>query len=200
MPLVLIAHPSVPAESLAELTRYLKERQPTFAYATTGSGTSNHLSMEVFKRLAGVNITHVPYKGGAQVMSDVIGGQVQSALIALLLALPQINTGKVKGLAITGERRAPLLANVPTFAESGFPAFPPGQWCGLFVPAGTPAAIVERIHASYERAVRAPDVQARFQALGAETVMNSPAAFTEFLRVEHSRIGRLVRENNIVAD
>ncbi len=133
-------------------------------------------------------------------MNDLIGGQVQSSLIALLLAAPQVRAGKVKALAVTGEQRTALLPQVPTFAEAGFPGFPPGQWCGLFVPAGTPPAVIERILTEYGRAIRAPDVQARFRELGAETVLNQPGEFAAFLRAEHARIGRVVREHNIVAD
>lgn len=200
VPLVLLVNPSVPAKTLPEFIAHVRTRQGQFAYATTGSGTSNHLSMEVLKRVAGIGMTHIPYKGGAQVMADLIGGQVPSTLIAITLAAPQVRAGKLNAVAVTGAARAPLLPQVQTFAEGGYPDFPPGQWCGLWLPAGTPAAIVQRLHEETAKAIRAADVQARFLALGGETVMNSPAEFAAFLRTEHARIGELVREHKITAD
>ena len=200
VPLVLLVHPSVPAASLAEFVAYVRARQGQFAYATTGSGTSNHLSMEVLKRLAGISMTHVPYKGGAQVMADVIGGQVPSTLIAITLAAPQVRSGKLKAIAVTGDKRAALLPQVQTFAEGGYADFPPGQWCGLWVPAGTSPAVIQRLYAESAKAIRNPEVQARLHQLGAEIVMNSPAEFAAFLRSEHARIGELVREHKITAD
>ncbi len=200
MPLVLVTNPSVPASSLQDLISHARSRASPLSYATPGSGTSNHLSMEVLKRLAGVPLTHVPYKGGAQVISDLVGGQVDSTLIALMLAAPQVRAGKVRALALTGDKRSPLLPQVQTFAEAGFPSFPPGQWSGLWLPAGVPPAIVERIYGEFARAARAPDVQGRLQELGAAIVVSTPENFGAFVRSEHARIGTLVREHRIVAD
>jgi len=200
VPLVLIVHPSVPAGSLAEFIAYVRSQQGKFAYATTGTGTSNHLLMVFLKGATGVEMTHVPYKGGSQAIADLVGGQVPSSLIAITLALPQVRSGKARAVAITGEKRAPLLPQVPTFAESGYPNFPPGQWSGLFVPAATSPAMVQRLHSEFAKAERWPEVQARFQELGAEGVMNSTAEFTAFLRAEHERLGKLIREHKITAD
>ena len=116
------------------------------------------------------------------------------------MAAPQVRAGKLKAVAVTGASRAPLLPQVQTFAEGGFSDFPPGQWCGLWLPAGTPAVIVQRLHAETAKAIRTPEVQARLQELGGEVLMNSPAEFTAFLRSEHARIGELVREHKITAD
>jgi tripartite-type tricarboxylate transporter receptor subunit TctC len=200
MPLTLVVHPSVPATSLAELVTYARSRPAPLSYATTGSGTSNHLSMEVLKRLAGIDMTHVPYKGGPQVINDLVGGQVNSSLIALMLAAPHVRSGKVRAIALTGEKRSPLLPQVQTFAEAGFATFPPGQWCGLWLRAGTPPALTQRIHSEFAKAVRAPEVQSRLQDLGAETVVSAPDEFDTFVRKEHARIGVLVREHRISAD
>ncbi len=200
VPLTLIVNPSVPANSVAEFIAYVRSRQGRFAYASTGTGTSNHLSMVFLKGKPGIEMTHVPYKGGSQVIADLIGGQVESALISITLAVPQVRSGKARAIALTGEKRAPLLPQVPTFSEAGFADFPPGQWSGLFVPAGTPPAIIARLHAEFTSAARAPEVLARFQELGAEVVMNPAAEFTAFLRSEYERLGKLIRENKIIVD
>ncbi|MBI2961735.1 MAG: tripartite tricarboxylate transporter substrate binding protein [Betaproteobacteria bacterium] len=200
IPLTLIVHPSVPAGSVAEFVAYVRSRQGKFAYGTPGAGTSNNLLMVFLKEATGIEMTHVPYKGGAQVITDLIGGQVQATMIAITLAAPQVRAGKARPVGMTGDKRAALLPQVPTFVESGFANFPTGQWSGLFVPAGTPAAIVQRLHAEFAKAIRAPEVQARFQEVGAEPVMNSTAEFTAFLRAEHARLGKLIREHKISAD
>ena len=200
VPLALIVNPSVPANSLAEFIAHVRSRQGRFAYATTGTGTSNHLSMVFLKGRTGIEMTHVPYKGGSQVIADLVGGQVESTLISVTLAAPQVRAGKVRAIAVTGDKRAPLLAQVPTFSEAGFADFPPDLWSGLFVPAGTLPAIVARLHAEFTRAARAPEVQARFHELGAEAVMSPTAEFAAFLRSEYERLGKLIRENKITAD
>ena len=200
VPFALVVHPSVPANSLAEFIAHVRSRQGQFSYASPGTGTGNHLFMELLKSRAGIEMTHVPYKGGGPAMTDLIGGQVQASLISITLAAPQVRSGKVRAVGMTSEKRAPLLPQVQTFVEAGYGDFTPHTWCGLFVPAGTPAAIVQRLHAEFAKAVRAPEVQARFQELGAETVMNPSVEFAAFLRVESERLGNLIRERKIASD
>ncbi len=200
VPFALVVHPSVPAASLAEFVAYVRSRSGQFSYASPGTGTGNHLFMELLKSLAGIEMIHVPYKGGGPAMNDLIGGQVQASLISITLAAPQVRSGKVRALGVTSERRAPLLAQVPTFVEAGYSDFTPHTWCALFLPAGTPNAILQRLHAEFTKAVRAPEVQTRFQELGAETVMNSPSEFALFLRAESKRLGDLIRQRNIKSD
>ena len=200
MPLVLVVHPTIPAESLADLVAHARSRSTPLSYATTGSGTSNHVSMEVLKRLAGIDMTHVPYKGGPQVINDLVGGQVNSSLIALMLAAPHVRSGKIRAIALTGENRSPLLPEVQTFAQAGFANFPTGQWCGLWLRAGTPLALTQRIYNEFAKAVRAAEAQGRLLELGAETVVSEPREFASFVRAEHARIGAVVREHRIVAD
>jgi tripartite-type tricarboxylate transporter receptor subunit TctC len=195
-----VVHPSVPANSLAEFVAHVRSRQGQFSYASPGTGTGNHLFMELLKSLTGIEMTHVPYKGGGPAMNDLIGGQVQASLISITLAAPQARSGKVRAVGMTSEKRAPLLPQVQTFVEAGYGDFTPHTWCGLFVPAGTPPAIVQRLHAEFARAVRATEVQARFQDLGAEPIMNSPAEFAAFLRAESERLGKLIRERKIASD
>lgn len=200
VPLVLVVHPSVPASSLPEFISHVRARRGAFAYATPGSGTGNHLAMEMLKRHERLEMTHVPYKGAAPVITDVIGGQVPATLVALPLVLQHVRTGKLKAVAVTGERRSPQLPDVQTFAEGGQRDFSPGFWSGLFVPAGMPAANVERVRAEFATALANPEVQTRLQQLGAEPVMSSMAEFTVFLRTESTRIGELVRDQKIAAD
>ncbi len=200
VPFALVVHPSVPANTLPELVAYVRSRQGQFSYASPGTGTGNHLFTELFKSLAGIEMTHIPYKGGGPAMSDLIGGQVQASLISITLAAPQARSGKVRAVGVTGDKRTALLPNVPTFIEAGYRDFTAHTWGGLFVPAATPAAVVQRLNAEFARAVRAPEVRKRFQELGAETVMNSPAEFAAFLRTETDRLGALIRERKIAAD
>lgn len=200
VPFALVVNPSVPAGSIAEFVAYVRSRQGQFSYASPGAGTGNHLFMELFKGLAGIEMTHIPYKGGGPAMNDLIGGQVQASLISITLAAPQVRGGKVRAVGMASEKRAPLLPQVQTFVEAGYADFMPHTWCGLFLPTGTPAAIVQRLNAEFAKAVRAPEVQVRFQELGAETIMNSPAEFAAFLRTESERLGNLIRERKIAAD
>jgi len=200
VPFALAVHPSVPAASLAEFVAYVRSRPGQFSYASPGTGTGNHLFMELFKSLSGIDMTHVPYKGGGPAMTDLIGGQVQASLISVTLAAPQARSGKVRAVGVTSERRAPSLPQAQTFMEAGYSDFTAHTWGGLFVSAGTPPAIVQRIHAEFAKAVRAPEVQARFQELGADTVMNSPSEFALFLRAESARLGALIKQRNISSD
>lgn len=197
IPLVLIVHPSVPAGSVSDLVRDLRARPGPFAFASPGSGTSNHLYLELFKGIAGVEMTHVAYKGGGPALTDLVGGQVQALLISATLGLPQVRGGKVKALAVTSERRLAALPGVQTFVEAGWPEFTPHTWTGLFVPTGTPQPIRDRLFAEYAKAVKAPEVDARLRELTAEPVMNSPAEFAAFLKAETARLGKLIRERRI---
>jgi len=200
VPFALVVHPSVPASSISEFIAYVRSRQGKFTYASPGSGTGNHLFMELLKTVAGIEMTHVPYKGGGPAMNDVVGGQVQATLISVTLAAPQARSGKVRALGVTSPKRVPMLAQVQTFVEAGFPDFTPHTWSGLFVPAGTAPAIVQRLHAEFGKAARTPQVKTRFDELGAEIVMNSPQDFAAFLRTENDRLGKLIRERGISAD
>jgi len=200
VPLVLLAHPSVPAGSLPEFVAYVRSRQGKVSYASPGNGTGNHLNMELLRAEAGLEMVHVPYKGVAAAMADLVGGRVQALLISLTLAAPQVRNGKAKAIAITSEKRVASVPDVQTFVEAGYPRFTPHNWCGVFVPAGTPAAIVQRLYAEYAKAARSPDVASRLGELGAEIVASSPAEFSALLRVESERLGKLIRERRIAVD
>jgi tripartite-type tricarboxylate transporter receptor subunit TctC len=199
VPLVLLVNPSVPANTVKEFVAYAKANPARLSYASPGIGTSNHLYSEVFKDMTDIDMAHVAYKGGGPAMTDLMGGHVQALLITSTLAAPQVASGKVKALAVTSDKRSPQMPNVPTFAEAGYPDFKPQQWSGLFVPAGTPPAIVTRIRTEFANAIRSPDVAARLAELGAEPVLSSPAEFASFIRKDYDTLGKLIKERNITA-
>jgi tripartite-type tricarboxylate transporter receptor subunit TctC len=200
VPLTLVVNPAVPSGSLAEFVAHARSRQGQLSYGSPGTGTTSHLYVELFKGFAGIEMTHIPYKGGVPAMSDLIGGQVQALLLSVTLSAPQVRGGKVRAVAMTGEKRSHMLPQVPTFGESGYPDLKTSTWTGLWLPAGTPPAIVQRLHAEFAKAARAPENEARIHELGAEVVMSSPAEFAALLRSEHERLGRVIRERNISAN
>ena len=198
-PLVLLVNPTVPSATVKDFVSYARANVGKISYASPGVGTSNHLFAEVFKEMTNVEMAHVAYKGGGPAMTDLMGGHVQALLISSTLAAPQVAGGKVKALAVTSEKRLAQMPNVPTFAEAGYPDFKPHTWSGLFLPSGTPPAVVNRIGAEFAQAMKAPDVVARLRELGAEPGMSSPADFTSLLRRDHETLGKLIRARNITA-
>ena len=199
IPLVMLVNNDVPANSLKEFVTHAKANKGKVSYGSPGIGTSNHLYSEVFQDIAGFEIPHVAYKGGGPAMTDLMGGHVQALLISSTLAAPQVAAGKVKALAVTSEKRFAKMPNVPTFVESGYAGFTPQQWTGLFVPAGTPAAVVNRITTEFARVLKSPDVLARLGELNAEPVMSTQAEFAAHLKREHETLGKLIKARNIKA-
>jgi tripartite-type tricarboxylate transporter receptor subunit TctC len=199
IPLVLLVHPAVPATTVKEFVEYARANNGKISYASPGIGTSNHLYFEVFKDLTHLEMPHIAYKGGGPAMTDLLGGHVPVMLISATLAAPQVAAGKVRALAVTSEKRSPLMPNVPTFAESGYPDFHPQQWTGLFVPAGTPPAVVARLTSAFASALKSPDVLARLTELRAEPVMSSQAEFTSLIHRDYEVLGKLIRDRNIKA-
>ena len=197
IPLVMLASNNVPVGTVKEFVAYAKAHGAS--YGSPGVGTSNHLYFEVFKDMAGIDLPHIAYKGGAPAITDLIGGHIQALLISSTLGVPQASAGKVRALAVTSEKRLARLPNVPTFAEAGFPEFKPQQWTGLFVPSGTSPAIVARIHAEFTNAVKSPDVLARLSELNAEPVMSAKGEFASYLRRENQVLGRLIKAHGITA-
>ena len=196
IPLVLLVNASLPVKNVKEFVDYARTNG-NLSYASPGIGTSNHLYFEVFKDLTKIEMPHVPYKGGGPAMQDLLAGHVQALLITSTLAVPQLAAGKVRALAVTSEQRSPQMPTVPTFAEAGYPDFKPQQWTGLFVPAGTPPAIVARFAAEFAKAIKAPDVAARLTELGAEPVMSTQADFNSLLHRDYDILGKLIRDRNI---
>lgn len=197
IPLVLLVNNEVPARTVRELAAHATAHKGRVSYGSPGVGTSNHLYFEVFNDLAGIDMPHLAYKGGTPALTDLMGGHIQSLLLSATLAVPQARAGKVRALAVTGQARLPQLPEVPTFAEAGYPDFRPQQWTGLFVPAGTPAAVVERIHGEFAKALRSPSVRTRLEELQAVPVMSSSADFAGFLRRESDILGKLIKARDI---
>ncbi len=200
VPNLLVVHPSVPAMNVRELIAHAKAKPGALSYGSPGSGSSGHLAAELFKALAGVEIVHVPYKGAAPALQDLMGGQVHVLFDTLAQSLPQAKAGRVRALAVTTLERQPVAPEVPTMAEQGFPGWETGPWFGLFLRAGTPEAAVMKIHQETVKALQAPEVRDRLTAQGANVVGNSPEEFAVFIRVEHARWGKVVRDANIRAD
>jgi tripartite-type tricarboxylate transporter receptor subunit TctC len=200
VPNVLVVNPSVPVNSVAELIAYAKANPGKLNFASSGAGTSIHLSGELFKVMAGVDVTHVPYKGSAPALQDLLGGQVQFMFDNLPPSLPHIKAGKLRALAVTSTTRAPALPDLPTMAEAGLPGFEASSWFGLLAPAGTPPAIVAQIHAETARISKLPDIRDRLTAAGFEVVGGPPDVFAALIRDNNARLGKVIREAGIKAE
>lgn len=198
-PVVLAAHSSLGVNSVAELVALVKSN-PGLGYATAGAGTQQHIAGAWFANLAAIQLTHVPYKGGGQAITDLLGAQVQLAVLGAAPLIPHYRTGRLKLLAQTTDARSPLLPDVPTFQEVGFKTLSIEQWQGVFFPAGTPREIVARLHAETVRALAEPKVRERFEQNGLETVGNTPEQFASIVRRDYEKYGRLVRELKISID
>ncbi len=200
VPNLLVVHPSVPASNVRELVAYARTRPGALFYGSPGAGSSGHLAAELFKSLAGVDLVHVPYKGAAPALQDLIGGQIQVMFDTLAQALPQAKAGKVRALAVATLKRQSMAAEVPTMDEQGFSGWETGPWFGLFVRAGTSEALQQRLHSEAVKALLAPEIRDRLSAQGANVAGNSPAEFAAFIRAERERWGHVVRQAGIKAD
>jgi tripartite-type tricarboxylate transporter receptor subunit TctC len=198
---VLVVHPSVPARRVADLVALAKKSPGRLTYASSGNGTTPHLSGELFKSMAGVNIVHVPYKGAAASVADVIGGHVDMAFVSLSSVVPQLKAGRLRGLATTSAERSALMPALPTFAESGLKGYEVYGWYGFLVPTGTPGEIIARLHADITKALAHPDALQVFQGVGLEPVKpNSPDEFGAFLRAEITKWAKVVQAAGAKAD
>jgi tripartite-type tricarboxylate transporter receptor subunit TctC len=200
VPLLLVVNTAVPAKTPAELVTYAKAQDGKVNFASGGAGTAAHLAGEQFNTLAGVHMMHVAYKGGAPAQTDLIGGQVQAMFANLPEALPQVQAGRLRPLAVTGNTRRANLPSVPTFAEAGFAQMDAKSWFGLFAPAATPAPVVAKLSAAIAKAVADPTVQARLNELGADPVGNQSEAFQKFVVQEVERWGALVQRSGATLD
>jgi len=200
VPNVLIVNPSVPAKSVAELVALAKAKPGSLNYASPGNGSIPHLAAELFKRMAGVDIVHIPFNGVAPASNAVLAGDVQMFFAQSSAALPQWRAGKVVALGVATSKRIAAAPDLPTIAEQGFPDFEATSWYALVAPAGTPGAIVERLHGEIVKALREPDVREKIAGLGAEPVGNTPAEFAALQRAETIRWTRVAKEANIHAD
>jgi tripartite-type tricarboxylate transporter receptor subunit TctC len=200
LPNVLVVHPSLPVKSVAELVALAKKQPGKLDYASAGIGTSPQMSMELLKSMTGIDLLHIPYKGTAPGVVDLLAGQVKVMAPNLLTALPHIKAGRLRALAVTSAKRSEALPDVPTIAEAGVPGYESVQWYGVLAPAGTAREIVTRLHAEIVRALGEPDVRERLAADGAEPVGSTPEQFAAFIRSEIDKWARVARAAGIHAE
>ena len=199
-PNLLVANPNAPFNSVRELLAFAKANPGKLNYASTGNGTSNHLSFELFKAMTGTAITHVPYKGSAPAVTDLIAGQVQVMFDNTPNVLPQVKAGKLKALGVSSKKRSSLTPDVPTVDEAGVPGYEVSVWFGILAPAGTPRDIVQRLNAEMVKIIRSPEITDRFARAGVEPVASTPEYFSDFLKAEVARWAKVVQDANIKAD
>jgi len=197
---VLEVHPSVPVKSVAELIAWLKANPGKANYGSVGAGTSTHLESELFNTMAGVRMTHVPYKGSAPALMDLVGGNLQVMFDAWASSGPFVRDGKTRLLAVTTAQRSKILPDVPTVAESGLPGYEAMPWLGFVAPAGTPAAAVNRFHAELTEVLKEPEVQERFRNLGLDIIGNTPEQFAEFIKKDIVKWAKVVKDSGAKAD
>jgi tripartite-type tricarboxylate transporter receptor subunit TctC len=191
---------SLPANNLKELVALMKARPGQINFASSGNGTSTHLAGELFKLTAGVDITHIPYKGGAPAIADLVGGQVQMMFGNATSILPFIRGNRVRVLGVTSAQRAPALPNVPTVAESGYPDFEVNEWYGVTAPAGTPRDIVEKLQAEIARFIKQPETRERLLQMGADVVASTPDEFSALIKADFEKWSRVVKQAGLKAD
>ena len=197
---ILVTHPSVPARSVKDLLALAKSKPGRLNYASSGNGTVTHLAGELFKLMGKVDITHVPYKGGAPALTALVSGEVDMSYENSLIILPQVKSGKVRAIAVTGAKRSRLLPDLPTIAESGLPGYNASGWYGLFAPAATPKPVIARVHSEAAKVLRMPEIVERLSSQGAEPVGNTPDEFTAFVRAEIDKWANVVKTARMRAD
>ena len=199
VPNIVVMHPAVPVRNIAQLIALAKQKRGLLTFGTGGSGTSNHLSGELFNSMAGVQIRHIPYKVGAQATSDLMGGQLDVMFDNLPTSLPHVRAGKLRGLAVTSASRSSAAPELPTVSESGLRGYDVTGWVGVFVPAQTPTEIVSRLHADIVKVLATPDAKERFLSQGAEAATTTPQQFAAFVRSEIERWAKVVKMAGISA-
>jgi tripartite-type tricarboxylate transporter receptor subunit TctC len=201
VPHFVVVHPSVPVKSLRELIDYLKARPGKLTYPSAGNGSMPHLAGEVFKAQAGVDLLHVPYKGSGQSMADLLGGQHVVAFDTMPASAPHVRSGKLRPLAVSSAQRLPAFPDVPTAREAGMPDYVITTWYGVFAPAGTPKAIVGRLHAGIIKAMQTPEVKAKLEGIGADgSVSRSPEEYAALVKSDTERYARVIKDIGLKID
>ena len=200
VPLVLAVNPSIPAKNLKELMAYINSQKGKFTYASSGSGTPQHLTAELFKTVGKLDMVHVPYKGSAPALTDVIGGHVPMMFDSTIAILPHLKGGKLRPIAVTGAKRSPQLPDVPTFAEAGLPGVESYAWYGMFARAGTPKPIVDKLNAEAQKAMKTPEFQTVLKDTGSEFVGDTPENFGKFVKAEAVKWGKVVKDSGATVD
>jgi tripartite-type tricarboxylate transporter receptor subunit TctC len=195
--LILVSHPSIPAKNLSDFIALAKSSSRSWPYGTSGTGGTPHLAGELFKQRTGVQLEHIPYKGGGQAITDVVGGQIPLVFTAIATAQQYVRGGRLVGLGVPGAKRSGALPEVPTFAESGLPGFDVSSWVGIFAPAKTPRPVIERLQKELDAVLRTPFVRERYATLGIEPVGNSPEEFAGQVRDDLARWEKVAKAANV---
>lgn len=194
VPFILVVHPTVPVKSLGDLIALARAKPRTINYASTGNGTTPHMTTELFRREAKIDVTHVPYKGSGPALTDLLGGHVDMFFCNMLSATPHVSSGKLRALAVTSLQRAQVAPQVPTVAESGFPDFEAVTWFGIMAPAGTPEHVVAKLHAETVKALRRPDIQGELASQGASaTIDKGPEEMANYIKTQTQKWGKVIK-------
>jgi len=194
---LMVLHSSVPANNLREFIALAKSKPGQLNYASSGSGTTNHLAPELINILAGIKTQHIPYKGGGPALTDLIGGQVQMFMNNPQSLIPHVKSGKIKAIAITGQTRTPALAQVPTFTEAGLPGINMNAWFGVLAPAGTPREIIDKLSSEIGKILAMPDTKEKFASQGLESFISTPDQFSALMKADMARYASVIKAANI---
>lgn len=199
-PFLLLSHPTLPVKTLQDLLALARAQPGKLNYASSGNGVPNHLAMELLKSMTGVSITHVPYKGQAPAVTDLLAGQMNLMFNSIATMLPHVRSGRLRVLGIASSKRSPQFPDTPTIAEAGVPGFEADIWFGMLAPANTPRRIISRLNDVLVKVVRAPETRAQFEALGADPVGSSPEEFAAFIRKETEKYAKVVKLSGAKVD
>jgi tripartite-type tricarboxylate transporter receptor subunit TctC len=194
---ILVVHPSVPVHNVRDFIAFAKARKGQLVYGSAGTGSSNHLSAEMFKQAAGIDMEHIPYKGGAPAVNDLLGGQIPVMMASMLTASPHVRAGKIRALVTTSAKRQRVLPDVPTLQESGFPGFEADEWWAILAPAGTPKEITSKLNTEIVRIFDLPDVKERIGNLGTEYIGSTPDGLGKFMRDEAVKWEKIIKNAGI---
>lgn len=200
VPLVLVANPNVPAKNLKELIAHIQSKKGAFSFASSGNGTPQHLTGELFNSVQKLEMVHVPYKGSAPAISDLLGGHIPIMFDSTIAIMPHIKSGKVRPIAISGNKRSPLLPDVPTFAEAGIPQIESYAWYGLFAPAKTPKAVINKINAETIKFMKSPEFAKIRAETGSELLADTPENFTKFVQAESAKWSKVAKDSGATVD
>ncbi len=197
VPNIMVVNNALPVKNVREFIAHAKANPGKLSYGSPGNGSTAHLSMELFKSMTGINVVHIPYKGSAGVMADVMGGQIAVTIDNMPPYLPQVQAGKIRALAVSPAKRVAAVPDLPTIAEAGVPGYDSGAWFGLLATAGTPKDIVDKLSAETARIVRLPDVNKRISELGGEPVGNTPAQFAALIQAEITKWAKVIKDAKV---
>jgi tripartite-type tricarboxylate transporter receptor subunit TctC len=197
VPNIMVVNNSLPVKNVKEFIAHVKANPGKLSYGSPGNGSTAHLSMELFKSMTGANLVHIPYKGSAGVLADVMGGQIAVTIDNMPPYVPQVRAGKIRALAVSTAKRSSAMPDVPTIAEAGVTGYEAGAWFGLLAPAGTPKAVVAQLSAESARILKLPDVSKRISELGADPVGSTPEEFASLIQSEIAKWAKVIKDANV---